>query len=298
MRMDIGMAADDTTNAALRAPTAAERAQQFERDGYIVARQMFSHGEMRDFIAECQSYEGKNAHRVEPNSAGSMQFYSEIYRRSELVRRFVSQRTLIDFLVPITGPDLWVRWDQAVAKGPASGVFDWHTDTGYDLLPQPHFEVWIALSENRENNGGLCVIPGSHRGRRHSHRRVGKHVVAVESERYDAADSGKVFIDANEGDVVVFSSLLLHKTYENTTDKSRWAYVAEVMKLGDFDPTTKAPYFVIARDGQPVGALEPRLACASDPAQIVKTLPLAIRHHLAGPLIRSIRAAFTPAAPG
>ena len=81
MRMDIGMAADDTTNAALRAPTAAERAQQFERDGYIVARQMFSHGEMRDFIAECQSYEGKNAHRVEPNSAGSMQFYSEIYRR-------------------------------------------------------------------------------------------------------------------------------------------------------------------------------------------------------------------------
>ena len=53
-------------------------------------------------------------------------------------------------------------------------------------------------------------------------------------------------ITPDVGDVILFSSLLLHKTGENTTPKSRWAYVAEMLKLGDFDPTIKAPYFIAA----------------------------------------------------
>jgi|GEM_PF-1871981 len=275
------------------APDVAERVRQFERDGYVVARGMFSAGEMRDFIAECHSFEGRARVRAEPNSKGSMQFYSELFRGSERIRRFITQQTLLDFVTPITGPDLWVRWDQAVAKGPQSGVFAWHTDTGYDLLPQPHFEVWIALSENRADNGGLCVIPGSHK-RRQRHRRIDNHMVAVGSERFDAADSGRVFIDAEPGDVVLFSSLLLHKTYENTTTTSRWAYIAEMLKLGDFDPTVKPPYFVAARNGRPACEFVDSLACARSPVQIIKTLPLALRHRVGAPLIKRIKATLKP----
>ncbi len=287
------MAVLESIRADKQTSDASERIAQFERDGFVVSRGMFTPEEMRDFIAECHSFEGKAADRAEPNSKGAMQFYSEIFRRSELVRRFITQRTLIDFLVPITGPDLWVRWDQAVAKGPGSGVFPWHTDNGYDLLPQPHFEVWIALSENRNNNGGLWVVPGSHKVRQR-HKRVRNHIIAIDSEHYDQPDSGKVFIEADAGDVVLFSSLLLHKTYENTTDRSRWAYVAEMLKLGDYDPTIKAPYFVAARGGQPACEFVDSLACANDPVQIVKTLPLALRHRVAGPLLRRVRAAFKP----
>lgn len=271
---------------------AAERAQAFARDGFVVARGMFSPDEMQAFIAACQSYEGK-AGGKEPNSLGTMQFYSQLFRKSALIRQFVCQQRLIDFIRPIAGPDLWLRWDQAVAKGPASGVFDWHTDAGYDLLPQPHFEVWIALSKNRSDNGGLCVIPGSHK-RRTRHRRVGNHVVAVDAARLDLPDSGKTFIEADAGDVVLFSSQLLHKTYENVTTGSRWAYVAELLKLGDFDPTIEPPYFVAFRDGKPAGEFVDSLACARDPRQIALTLPLAIRHHVAGPLARRLRAAFKP----
>jgi ectoine hydroxylase-related dioxygenase (phytanoyl-CoA dioxygenase family) len=272
---------------------ASDQARQFERDGYIVSRGMFSPEEMREFIAECQSFEGKAPDRPEPNSKGSMRFYSEIFRKSERVRRFITQRTLVDFLTPIAGPDLWVRWDQAVQKGPESGVFPWHTDTGYDLLPQPHFEVWIALTESRADNGGLWVVPGSHK-QRHRHRRIDNHMVAIGGERYDAADSGKVFVEANVGDVILFSSLLLHKTYENTTTNSRWAYVAEMLKLGDYDPTTKPPYFVVSRDGKTACEFVDNLACARDPAQIVKTLPLALRHRIGKPLLKRVRAVLKP----
>ncbi len=186
------------------APTSsdvAERVRSFQRDGYVVQRRMFSPDEMNDFIVECHSFEGRTD-RPNSNDAGEMRFYSELFRKSQRVQQFITQQALLDFIVPIAGPDLWVRWDQAVAKGPRSGVFPWHTDNGYDLLPQPHFEIWIALSQSTKDNGGLCVVPGSHK-QRHRHRRVGNHMLAVASHRYDAPDSGKVFIDANVGDVIV-----------------------------------------------------------------------------------------------
>ena len=272
-----------------------ERQRQFERDGFVVARQMFSGAEMREFIAECHSFEGRTR-GPDSNDEGQMRFYNQLFRKSEVVRRFVTQQSLIDFIAPIAGPDLWMRWDQAVAKGPGSGVFNWHTDAGYDLLPQPHFEVWIALSESRRDNGGLCVIPGSHRqGHSHRHRRIGNHMVADGHERYDRPDSGKTVIEAEEGDVILFSSALLHKTYENTTARARWAYVGEFMKLGDYDPTSPAPYFVAARNGRTACEFVDTLPGARDPMQRLRTLPLALRKNVAGPLLRAVRAALKPA---
>jgi Phytanoyl-CoA dioxygenase (PhyH) len=266
----------------------AALARQFDAEGFVVVRRMFSAEQMRSFIAEIQSFELKSD-RAEPLDQGGMRFYSDIFRKSGLIRRFITQPALIDLLSQLAGPDLWVRWDQAVAKAPDSGVFAWHQDNGYNRLPQQHYQVWIALSEMRQDNGGLWLVPGSHK-QRIPHGRVANHFAAVGSERYDAADSGRVFIEADAGDVVVFSSLTLHKTYENVTDKSRWAYVAEVMRCSDFDPTIKPPYFVAAREGRPVGEFVDRLACSRDPRQIVKTLPLLLRHRVLGPLARKLRA--------
>ena len=270
----------------------AALARQFDKDGFVVSRRMFSPERMRDFIAEIQSFERKSD-RAEPLDQGGMRFYSDIFRQSELIRRFITEPALIDVLSRIAGPDLWVRWDQAVAKGPDSGVFAWHQDNGYNRLPQQHYQVWIALSEMRKDNGGLWLVPGSHK-HRFAHARVASHFAAVGSERYDAPDSGRVFIEAEAGDVVIFSSLTLHKTYENVTATSRWAYVAEVMRLGDFDPTVKPPYFLAAREGRPVGEFVDRLACSRDPWQIVKTLPLMLRQRVLGPLSRKLRAAVKP----
>lgn len=269
-------------------------AQLFERDGYVVARSMFTSAEMAEFIAECRAFETRRSARAEPNSQGAMQFYSELFRRSDRVREFLTQPALIDFIRPIAGPDLWLRWDQAVAKNPGSGVFPWHSDAGYSRLRQPHFEIWIALSQSRRDNGGLCVIPGSHR-RRHRHRFVGTHMVAEQTDRHDA-DDARVWVEADVGDVILFSADLLHKTYENVASDARWAYVAEVLRLTDWDPTIEPPYFVMARDGRPAGQFESRLACARDPVQVARTLPLLLRKRVAGPLLRRLRTVLRPAA--
>jgi hypothetical protein len=58
-------------------------------------------------------------------------------------------------------------------------------------------------------------------------------------------------IPAKQGDVILFSSWLLHYTTPNASGTDRWAYVVEYMSLDDYDPLVGAPYFVVAEGGVP-----------------------------------------------
>jgi ectoine hydroxylase-related dioxygenase (phytanoyl-CoA dioxygenase family) len=256
----------------------------FEAQGYVVARGMFSAREMERFVSEIKSSD-KKRQSGEALDAGTMRFYSNLFYTSPTIQSFITQPALIDFMAPVVGPDFWVRWDQAVAKGPNSGVFHWHQDNAYNGLRHQHYQLWIALSEMTPENGGLWLVPGSHK-RRIRHRRDGKHMCADGSEIYDAASARKVFIDAEAGDVVLFSSLTLHKTYENTTDRTRWAYVAEYMRSEHYDPTVRRPYFNVARDGRRYAVFTETLPGRDRLGERAASLPLVARHYASAALRR------------
>jgi ectoine hydroxylase-related dioxygenase (phytanoyl-CoA dioxygenase family) len=262
-------AADADADAVADADASARI--RFQRDGFVIFRGVFTSAEMERFIVEVQRNDPKQQ-RGERLSAGAMRFWSNLFYTRKAIQEFITQPALIELLVPIIGPDFWVRWDQAVEKGPQSGVFPWHQDNGYNGLRFEHFQLWIALSEMTPDNGGLWLVPGSHK-RRLPHRRVGNHLEAVGSEVYDAPDANKVFVEAEQGDVVLFSSLALHKTYENATTRPRWAYVSELVRSRDYDPTVARPYFNAARDGKPYPVFTDSLPGRRDPLQRLRALP-------------------------
>jgi len=152
---------------------------------------------------------------------------------------------LLDFLRPIAGGDLWVRWDQAVSKRPGAGEFRWHQDNGYNRLRTEHFQCWIALTETRNHNGALWLAPGSHKRGLLPHARVRGAQIEVQAEVGES-----LCVDATAGDVIVFSSLMLHRTGPNEADSTRVAYVAEYMPLTDADYGIEGPYFVAATNGR------------------------------------------------
>jgi hypothetical protein len=65
----------------------------------------------------------------------------------------------------------------------------------------------------------------------------------------DADIGDTISIDADEGDLIVFSSLMLHCTGPNEANSTRVAYVAEYMPLREYAPDMKPPYFVAAEAG-------------------------------------------------
>jgi hypothetical protein len=215
--------------------------EEFNSKGFIILRGLFSKVEAQKLLETIKAT--PNSSRVEPLTRGAMTFYSNIFFSSPELQKFASQQKIIDLLKNISGPDIWLRWDQAVAKGPGADTFPWHQDNGYNKLKDGHYQFWIALTEMTADNGGLCLQPGSHT-KRLPHKKVGQEEV------YDGIPENPILIEAEPGDVVIFSSFLLHSTTPNITQNSRWAYVLEYMSLNHYDPTLEPPYFVVARNGK------------------------------------------------
>jgi ectoine hydroxylase-related dioxygenase (phytanoyl-CoA dioxygenase family) len=56
---------------------------------------------------------------------------------------------------------------------------------------------------------------------------------------------------ADAGDLVVFSSRMVHRTTPNTSGRDRWTYVIEYLGVHQHDPFFAPPYFVASRDRSP-----------------------------------------------
>lgn len=215
--------------------------ERYRRDGFVHLRGFL------DERAVSTLSRAVEAARLEdsgdnPLSLDSMQFVSNAFHRSEELRRFLSSPRILDLACALRGPDLWVRWDQAVWKGPGAPTFPWHQDNGYSELPAEHLQLWIALTPMSAENGGLCVVPGGHTAAL-PHRWVGGH---VETEPRGEVQE----VVAEAGDLVAFSSWLPHCTAPNRTTSTRLAYVAEYLPVDEPDPSVPPPHFVAAAGGR------------------------------------------------
>lgn len=215
----------------------------FKKNGYVFIKNFFSQAEVDALVSDIKEASATKSGE-DVLDKGDLKFHALIMHRSEKLRAFISQPKIIEFLKQFAGPDIWVRWDQAVEKKPGAGTFPWHQDNQYSQLKDQHFQFWISLTTMTAENGGLWVVPGSHKG-------MLKYDVDDNHVSYNGDVSKAEFISAEPGDVVLFSSYLLHSTTPNITQNSRWAYVIEYMQMNHIDPFIDPPHLVVAKNGQP-----------------------------------------------
>ena len=129
-------------------------------------------------------------------------------------------------VMPLIGTgDARLYWEQAVSKPPhARTELPWHQDNGYTpLVPEEYVTCWLALDDADVDNGCLWVIPGSHRqGTLKHHNGAGPFRVG-----HDGPDVDGVSVPVTRGSVLVFSSLLMHRSGPNTTDRPRRAWILQ-----------------------------------------------------------------------
>jgi phytanoyl-CoA hydroxylase len=80
--------------------------------------------------------------------------------------------------------------------------------------------IWVPLIDINKNLGALEVLPGSHLdGLRTDYVDNGFGMVNLSEEEQKKLIS----VEVNVGDVLLFSSFLIHQSGENITDKPRWS---------------------------------------------------------------------------
>lgn len=124
------------------------------------------------------------------------------------------------------GPDARLYWDQMVSKPPgAATVLPWHQDNGYAPVDPPgYLTCWLALDDADETNGCLEVLVGSHRWGTVRHRNAGDGTPFRVGHDPDAPG---LPVPVPRGGVLVFSSLLMHRSGPNRSDRHRRAWILQ-----------------------------------------------------------------------
>lgn len=155
-------------------PISAPELAGFERDGFLTMDQLITPDEVEVYRRELERLTSGQEMRddersiVEPQSQDIRTVF-EVHRISEVFAALVKDPRVVGRARQILGSDVYVHQTRINVK-PGFGAtgFYWHSDFetwhAEDGLPNMRtVSVSIALTENHDTNGGLMIMPGSHK---------------------------------------------------------------------------------------------------------------------------------------
>ncbi len=225
------------------------QARSFAEEGYAVFPAVLDAALLDTLRAECDAFVAREDARMDAagtdvlgiSHRGKRYFANECQRERPSLRRVLFSGSMAEICRQTLGDTAYFFFDQYVVKGPEHGMpFGWHQDSGYVVGNggpadhAPYITCWCPLDDATLENGTVRLIPGSHRAGILPHvRRHGSNDLAV-----DVIDEG-VAIEVEAGSVVVFSSLTLHATGANLTDRARRVYLAQYTSEAMLNPGTR-----------------------------------------------------------
>ncbi|AUH43706.1 ectoine hydroxylase [Streptomyces sp. CMB-StM0423] len=146
----------------------------YERNGYLTVDQLITPEEVETYKAELDRLTTDPKVRADERSiieAGTQAVRSifEIHKISDVFGKLVRDERVLERARQILGSDVYIHQSRINIKpGFGASGFYWHSDFetwhAEDGLPNMRtVSVSIALTENYETNGGLMIMPGSHK---------------------------------------------------------------------------------------------------------------------------------------
>tara|TARA_B100001559_G_C16474692_1_gene610754 strand:+ start:899 stop:1783 length:885 start_codon:yes stop_codon:yes gene_type:complete len=156
-----------------------------------------------------------------------------------IFNEFINNEVLCNILEDILGPNVDCFLSQFIFKNPGAWGQPWHQDSSYFPFDrEPQVGAWLATSEATLENGCLVILPGSHKEHLHEHLpddRKGSNYGYTEIKDHDFSQETPMTL--NTGDLLLFHSFLMHKSYDNNSQARRTAMVYHFAETGtDFGP--------------------------------------------------------------
>lgn len=149
----------------------------------------------------------------------------------------VADPRLLDLVEALLGPGVALFSSCWVVKPPRVGrAAAWHQDGGtWPLDPLVAVTLWVALDDADPVNGGLSVVPGSHRAGLLPHDRddgrLATELFNVTLPAGTVDEAAAVHLELRAGDVSAHHPALVHGSGPNLSDRPRRALVVRYHPL-------------------------------------------------------------------
>jgi ectoine hydroxylase len=250
--------------------------ERFERDGFLVFERLFGAAHVDALRAEVERLAHApdvvdSERSIEEPASREVRSVFEVHRLSAMLAELFADDRLTAVARQLLGSEVYIHQSRVNRKRGFRGrEFYWHSDfeTWHfeDGMPRMRaLSMSISLTPNRDDNGSLMIIPGSHqtfvgcRGAtppehfRQSLRAQEYGVPGDDALAALVADRGITTITGPPGSVVVFDCNAMHGSNSNITPFDRCnifvVYNSVENRLGaPVGGTSPRPAFLAARD--------------------------------------------------
>lgn len=235
---------------------------QWQRDGYILARNVFSPEEVAQirehFMAWNASDRKEDYDKLDPTGQDPLAQFPRIihpHRKDELSLKFLLDDRLFDAMNEFLSEEPLAAQTMFYFKPPGGRGQALHQDQMY-LRAQPGtcIAAWLAVDDCDDANGCLQVVPGSHELPLLCTVKADSST-SFTTDTVPIPDGFEIIpVHMKAGDVLYFHGNLIHGSGPNTTtDRFRRSLIAHYV-TGDATNAAKFYHPLLKRDGTPVEA--------------------------------------------
>lgn len=212
--------------------TASPLRQQWDRDGFVIVRGLFTPAEIAEVSADADRVREEHRRLIDTKNircrwqdnvfTGECQFdaFDPIIDLSPACRRLAYDGRLFDLLADLYGGPAALFKDKLIYKLPGAKGYGLHQDWiawGDDVFPRSFLSLLVPLDPADEDNGCTLVYPGYHHG----------GPITPEDGTYRELPAGTVDeatavpLVLAPGDVAVFGGFTPHRSNANLADRPR-----------------------------------------------------------------------------
>jgi hypothetical protein len=211
------------------------RVQEYEAQGFLIERGVFTPAEMAALGAEATSLLDRHElikvnnlrcrwqNHVETGEC-LFETFDPIIDLSPAFAAVVADRRILDRLAALYGEEGCLFKDKLIFKPPGARGYDLHQDyIAWPGFPRSFLTVLLSLDRADRSNGCTEVFPGYHQGGYLSHEDGNYHPLPPET--VDEADM--VSLDLDPGDLAIFGCFTPHRSAPNlSTGWRRQLYIS------------------------------------------------------------------------
>ena len=220
--------------------------QQFKIDGYLRLPKILSSNEVELLRAKTSS---NLSNRIEPfeleasvnypgapesteaTGGNTIRRLLEAYQRDELFAALAENKTVNQAIEKILkSKNLYLNPNHhncIMTKQPEfSSKTLWHRDTRYWNFSDKYLiNSWIALGDEKEANGAMSILPGSHRWEVEEDALDEKQFLKIDHPYNQQRLATARLVELDAGDILLFSAHCFHAAGKNTTTQSKFSVV-------------------------------------------------------------------------
>ena len=214
-------------------PLSQKQVQSYRDDGYIIVENLFSREETALLLAAAEEDKllHEKAFAVKDKSGKDTRLSLWNQPGDDIWGAVCRGNRIVGGMEQLLEGEVYHYHSKLMLKEPLEGgAWEWHQDYGYwyknGCLYPYMASCLIALNQADRSNGCLQVIKGSHHIGRVEHGEFGGQECA-DPERVEEALKRLelVYCELPPGAGLFFHGNLLHRSDENTSDRSRWSLI-------------------------------------------------------------------------